>query len=129
MAIARPPTRVRSLTPEPDGHSKDSGGLAEQSKKMQSPVFLSRPTTSGSPPVRSISLSDQSFLPAAFNLSSTDTQGMSLWRLVYFSNRTRTFVRSSSRCLGDSVFVAIGDVEVISSCGFCGEGNATALTT
>src|ERR1051326_111928 len=71
---------------------------------MYSPVFLSRPTTSGSPPVRSISLSDHSFSVLASSLACTLAHSRPLWRLRFFSNRSFNTLRSSARCLGDNSF-------------------------
>src|SRR5258708_28294397 len=51
---------------------------------MYSPVFLSWPTTSGSPPVLSISLSDHSFSVLASSLACTLAHSRPLWRFIFF---------------------------------------------
>src|SRR5258708_30373387 len=51
---------------------------------MYSPVFLSWPTTSGSPPVLSISLSDHSFSVLASSLACTLAHSRPLWRFLFF---------------------------------------------
>src|SRR5262245_44110013 len=74
---------------------------------MYSPVFLSWRTTSGSPPVLSISLSDHSFSILASSLASTFAHSRPLWRLMLFSKRAFTDLRSSSRCFGDNCFLLL----------------------
>src|SRR5215470_8533868 len=54
---------------------------------MYSPVFLSWPTTSGSPPVLSISLSDHSFSAVASSFACTLAHSRPLWRFMFFSKR------------------------------------------
>src|SRR5262249_42003321 len=51
---------------------------------MYSPVFLSWPTTSGSPPVLSISLSDHSFSVFASSFACTSAHSRPLWRFLFF---------------------------------------------
>src|SRR2546425_3062348 len=71
---------------------------------MYSPVFLSNPTTSGSPPVLSISLSDQSFSALASSFAFTLAHSRPLWRFVFFSKRAFSALSISSRCSGDNSF-------------------------
>src|SRR5690606_4590033 len=72
------------------------GLAAEQSKKTYSSVFLSDATTSGSPPVRSISLSDQIFsvLPSSF--ACTSSHLTPLWRDMFFSKRSFRVANNST---------------------------------
>src|SRR4051812_14927409 len=73
---------------------------------MYSSVFLSWPTTSGSPPVLSISLSDHSFsVLASLARRNTLSHSRPLWRLIFFSKRAFNILSSSSRCLGDNSFL------------------------
>src|SRR5436853_524928 len=65
---------------------------------MCSPVFLSWPTTSGSPPVLSISLSDHSFSALASSFACTLVHSRPLWRFMFFSKRAFNILSSSSRC-------------------------------
>src|SRR2546429_6443062 len=51
---------------------------------MYSPVFLSCPTTSGSPPVLSISLSDHSFSVLASSFACILAHSRPLWRFMFF---------------------------------------------
>src|SRR5262249_7245208 len=51
---------------------------------MYSPVFLSWPTTSGSPPVLSISLSDHSFSVFASSFACTSAHSRPLWCFFFF---------------------------------------------
>src|SRR5262245_50092134 len=74
---------------------------------MYSPVFLSWPTTSGSPPVLSISLSDHSFSVLAWSLSCTLAHSRPLWRFTFFSKRAFNTLSSSSRCPGDNSFLLL----------------------
>src|SRR5215469_6926304 len=74
---------------------------------MYSPVFLSWPTTSGSPPVLSISLSDHSFSALASSFACTLAHSRSLWRLLVSSKRAFKALRSSSRCSGDKSFLLL----------------------
>src|SRR3989337_3013996 len=76
---------------------------------MYSSVFLSWPTTSGSPPVLSISLSDHSFSVLASSFACTLAHSRPLWRFMFFSKRAFNALRSSSRlpdgkasCSGDT---------------------------
>src|SRR5918994_7686377 len=71
---------------------------------MYSPVFLSCPTTSGSPPVLSISLSDRSFSVLASSFACTLAHSRPLWRFMFFSKRAFNALSSSSRCSGDNCF-------------------------
>src|SRR6266576_7256998 len=71
---------------------------------MYSPVFLSNPTTSGSPPVLSISLSDHSFSALASSFAFTLAHSRPLWRFIFFSKRAFNDLSSSSRCSGDNSF-------------------------
>src|SRR5438067_1147941 len=74
---------------------------------MYSAVFLSWPTTSGSPPVLSISLSDHSFSALASSFACTLAHSRPLWRLMFFSKRAFNALRSSSRCPGDKAFLLL----------------------
>src|SRR5438046_1809443 len=74
---------------------------------MYSPVFLSCPTTSGSPPVLSISLSDHSFSALASSLACILAHSRPLWRFIFFSKRTFNALSSSSRCTGDNSFLLL----------------------
>src|SRR5437667_7750135 len=74
---------------------------------MYSFVFLSNPTTSGSPPVLSISLSDHSFLVLASSLACTLAHSRFLWRFMFFSKRAFNALSSSSRCSGDNSFLLL----------------------
>src|SRR6266446_3905684 len=74
---------------------------------MYSPVFLSCPTTSGSPPVRSISLSDHSFSALACSFACTLAHSRPLWRFMLFSKRAFNTLSSSSRCSGDKSFLLL----------------------
>src|SRR6266542_1841158 len=74
---------------------------------MYSPVFLSNPTTSGSPPVLSISLSDHSFSLLASNFAWTLAHSRPLWRFMFFSKRSFNARSSSSRCFGDNSFLLL----------------------
>src|SRR6266404_3216356 len=67
---------------------------------MYSPFFLSNPTTSGSPPVLSISLSDHSFSALASSFACTLSHSRPLWRFMFFSKRAFNTLSSSSRCPG-----------------------------
>src|SRR5882724_12601236 len=69
---------------------------------MYSPVFLSNPTTSGSPPVLSISLSDHSFSVLASSFACTSAHAIPLWRLMFFSKRVFSALSRSSRCFGEN---------------------------
>src|SRR3989344_3690547 len=70
---------------------------------MYSPVFLSWPTTSGSPPVRSISESDHSNSPPppvgglASSFACTLFHSRPLWRFMFFSKRAFNTLSNSSR--------------------------------
>src|SRR6516165_600464 len=74
---------------------------------MYSPVFLSWPTTSGSPPVLSISWSDHSFSVLASSLACTFDHSRPLWRFMFFSKRAFNVLSSSSRCSGDNSFLLL----------------------
>src|ERR1700737_4809665 len=74
---------------------------------MYSPVFLSNPTTSGSPPVLSISLSDHSFSVLASSFACTLAHSRPLWRFMFFSKRAFNALSSSSRCSGDKSFLLL----------------------
>src|SRR2546427_8558425 len=74
---------------------------------MYSPVLLSRPTTSGSPPVLSISLSDHSFSVLASSFACTLAHSRPLWRFMFFSKRAFNAPSSSSRCSGDKSFLLL----------------------
>src|SRR5919106_6975450 len=74
---------------------------------MYSPVFLSWPTTSGSPPVLSISLSDHSFSVLASSFACTLAHSRPLWRFMFFSKRAFNALSSSSRCFGDNFFLLL----------------------
>src|ERR1700679_3629468 len=72
---------------------------------MYSPVFLSRPTTSGSPPVLSISLRDHSFSVLASSLAWTSAHARPLWRFMFFSKRALSAPSSSLRFSGSNSFL------------------------
>src|SRR6266571_5132361 len=74
---------------------------------MYSPVFLSWPTTSGSPPVLSISLSDHSFSALASSFAWTFAHSRPLWRFRFFSKRAFNALSSSSRCFGGNSFLLL----------------------
>src|SRR5882724_4911568 len=74
---------------------------------MYSPVFLSNPTTSGSPPVLSISLSDHSFSALTSSFAWTLAHARPLWRFMFFSKRAFNTLSSSSRCSGDKSFLLL----------------------
>src|SRR5438132_1476078 len=74
---------------------------------MYSPVFLSCPTTSGSPPVLSISLSDHSFSALASSFACTLSHSRPLWRFMFFSKRAFNALSSSSRRSGDRSFLLL----------------------
>src|SRR2546421_318654 len=74
---------------------------------MYSPVFLSTPTTSGSPPLLSISLSDHSFSLLASSFACTLAHSRPLWRFMFFSKRAFNALGSSSRCSGDKSFLLL----------------------
>src|SRR5437762_673634 len=74
---------------------------------MHSPVFLSWPTTSGSPPVLSISLSDHTFSVLASSFACTLSHSRPLWRFMFFSKRAFNALSSSSRCSGDKSFLLL----------------------
>src|SRR6202040_1692912 len=74
---------------------------------MYSPVFLSWPTTSGSPPVLSISLSDHSFPVLASSFARIFAHSRPLWRFMFFSKRAFNALSSSSRCSGDKSFLLL----------------------
>src|SRR5258707_5614222 len=61
---------------------------------MYSLLFLSNPTTSGSPPVLSISLSDHSFLVLASSFACTLAHSRPLWRVLFFSKKGFYFLGS-----------------------------------
>src|SRR5579884_2815381 len=69
---------------------------------MYSPVFLSKPITSGSPPVLSISLSDHSLLLPVSSFACTSAHSTPLWRFMFFSKRACSTLRSSSPCFFES---------------------------
>ncbi len=54
---------------------------------MYSPVWGPMPVISGSPPVRSISLSDHIFAGLAFSFASTSAHSMSSCRFLFFMKR------------------------------------------
>src|SRR2546430_13119338 len=74
---------------------------------MFSPVLLSRPTTSVSPPVLSISLSDHSFSALASSFACTSSHSRPLWRFMFFSKRASNTLSSSSRRSGDKSFLLL----------------------
>src|SRR6266568_2778825 len=74
---------------------------------MYSSVFLSWPTTSGSPPVLSISLSDHSFSALASSFACTLSHSRLLWRFMFFSKRALNALSSSARCSGDKSFLLL----------------------
>src|SRR6266480_1390980 len=74
---------------------------------MYSPVFLSWLTTSGSPPVLSISLSDHSFSALASSFACTLSHSRLLWRFMFFSKRALNALSSSARCSGDKSFLLL----------------------
>src|SRR6266513_1748505 len=74
---------------------------------MYSPVFLSWLTTSGSPPVLSISLSDHCFSALSSSFACTLAHSRPLWRFMFFSKRAFNALSSSSRCSGDKSFLLL----------------------
>src|SRR6266576_2250723 len=74
---------------------------------MYSPVFLSWLTTSGSPPVLSISLSDHCFSALPSSFACTLAHSRPLWRFMFFSKRAFNALSSSSRCSGDKSFLLL----------------------
>src|SRR6267143_6949701 len=74
---------------------------------MYSPVFLSNPTTSGSPPVLSISLRDHSFSVLASSFACTLAHSRPLWRFLFFSKRAFNASSSCSRCSGNESFLLL----------------------
>src|ERR1700726_4655393 len=74
---------------------------------MYSPVLLSWPTTSGSPPALSISLSDHSFSALASSFACTLPHSRPLWRFMFFSKRAFNALSSSARCSGDKSFLLL----------------------
>src|SRR5438874_966176 len=72
---------------------------------MNSPDFSSNPTTSGSPPLLSISLSDHSFSVLASSFACTLAHSWALWRFMFFSKRAFNSSSSSSRCSGNNSFL------------------------
>src|SRR5215831_16307986 len=79
---------------------------------MYSPVFLSCPTTSGSPPVLSISWSDHSFSVSASSFACTSAHSRPLWRFMFFSKRAFNDLSSSSRCSGGNSFFVLRPVPI-----------------
>src|SRR5438445_67156 len=73
---------------------------------MYSSVFLSWPTTSGSPPVLSISLSDHSFSALASSFACTLSHSRLLWRFMFFSKRALNAL-STARCSADKSFLLL----------------------
>src|SRR6266853_1482941 len=57
--------------------------------------------TSGSPPVLSISLSDQSFSALASSFACTLSHSRPLWRFMFFSKRAFNALSSCLLCSGD----------------------------
>src|SRR6185436_15937816 len=82
---------------------------------MYSPVFLSRPITSGSPPVLSISLSDRSFSVLVSSFACTFGHSRPLWRFMFFSKRAFNSLSSSSRCPGDNSFLLLLGLFILAS--------------
>src|ERR1700724_4799794 len=74
---------------------------------MYSSVFLSWPTTSGSPPVLSISFSDHSFSALASSFACTSSHSRPLWRFMFFSKRAFNALSRSLRCSGDKFFLLL----------------------
>src|SRR6266480_5024279 len=89
---------------------------------MYSPVLLSCPTTSGSPPVLSISLSDHSFSVLASSFACILAHSRPLWRFMFFSKRAFHALSSCSHCSGDKpfllllMFLAVVALIVVASC-------------
>src|SRR5579859_7306308 len=71
---------------------------------MYSPVFLSWPTTSGSPPVLSISCRDNSFSVFASSFACTSAHSRPLWRCMFFSKRAFKAFSNSLCCSDDNSF-------------------------
>src|SRR5581483_4563904 len=63
--------------------------------------------TSGSPPVLSISLSDQSFSGLTSSLARTLAQARPWWRSMFFSKRAFNTFRSFSPCSGGNFFLGL----------------------
>src|SRR3990172_9644242 len=80
---------------------------------MYSPVFLLDPTTSGSPAVLSISLSDHSFSVLASSFACTLAHSRPLWRFMFSSKRAFSALSSSSRCSGDNSFLNADGLRII----------------
>src|SRR5260370_21233573 len=74
---------------------------------MYPSVFFSLPTTSGSPPVLSISLSDHSFSALASSFACTLSHSRPLWRFMFFSKRAFNALSSSARCSRDKSFLLL----------------------
>src|SRR6516225_3904067 len=74
---------------------------------MYSPVFLSWSTTSGSPPVLSISLSDHNFSGLTSSFACTSAHSRPLWRFMCFSKRAFNALSSASCCSGDKSFLLL----------------------
>src|SRR5438874_13763365 len=84
---------------------------------MYSPVFLSRPTTSGSPPVVSIMWSDHSFAALASSFALTFPHSRPWWRFMFFSKRASNVSSNSSRSFGDNFFlVSTAFIAVLLDC-------------
>src|SRR5205809_7269081 len=74
---------------------------------MYRSVSLSNPTTSGSPPVLSISLSDHTFSALASSFACTLSHPRPLLRFMFFSKRAFNAPSSSLRCSGDKSFLLL----------------------
>src|SRR5467141_2980908 len=74
---------------------------------MYSPAFLSNPTTSGSPPVLSISLSDHRFSVLAASFACTSANSRPLWRFMFCSKRAFNAPSNSLRGSGDKSFLLL----------------------
>src|SRR5215472_19178326 len=79
---------------------RPAGVCSEHSKRIISPVVLSLPTTSGSPPERSISWRDQSTAFFAVRRASTAAHSRPAWRSGWARKRASSFLSNASRCFG-----------------------------
>src|SRR5207302_10620442 len=89
---------------------------------MYSLVFLSRPSTSASPPVLPISLSHHTFSVLASIFACILAHSRPLWRFIFFSKRAFHALSSCSHCSDDKpfllllMFLAVVALIVVASC-------------
>src|SRR5574338_639132 len=91
------------------------GLSAEQSKNRYAPVVASWPTTSGSPPLFSISLSGNNFSGWATSFAWTLAHSSPGWRVMCFSKRVLNVPRRASR----SLLVSSCRFSMARFCDFC----------